>query len=305
MDQINNDEIGRVFGNCITYKSASSEFVALDDLFDGLKLSGYRFSKEQDSSERMSLPFLIIEKSNVRTALEEICGEEKTNLGTMCSISGNIADNKVFNMRFFDSQYHEGKLGYHPSRILSSEDIIANPALMIFLLGEMSPFSFYAGRIGPIDDSSIKITGICSSSYKMAELNPNSGKPTIILDQDAKSIAEKQAINILSDLPDICLDAPQHRFSYLSTTLFRHEWSMKSRLSLSFDDLVLSVDNVPLYRTEIVNYTEQKLEKLRRNLGLFLGGPKKRKQMLDGIAQYEDKLASGKSEYYSVIRLIK
>ena len=49
--------------------------------------------------------------------------------------------------RLIEEEYQDRKLGLHPSSILTSQDLNANPELLVLLLGEVDPFFYYHGNI--------------------------------------------------------------------------------------------------------------------------------------------------------------
>jgi hypothetical protein len=276
------EEIERVWSNTRTFKTAESEVVVLYDLFNGLKESGYAYSKSQATSEQLGVPFLIIDKTFVKETLEEICGEHNLVLGTGCQVP-NYEENRVFNMRISDSSYEGGKLGLHPSSVLTSQDLLKNHELMILLLGELSNCAYYSRNL-KFDSPNVMFT-----YHNMSA-------------EEATERAKMWAVALLS----LCspLFEERSRVSDVYITYFSHERNLGGKINLTFNSPTLFVNGIALYEIGIFNRSERMLKELEDKFASLKGNLKAQQQLMAGIEHYRRIINSGKSEYSPLFKIL-
>src|SRR3989338_1290036 len=133
--RLTEDRSEEVWQNTRRFDTATSEVATLYDLLQGLKRSGipnlgdFLYEGPQ---------YTVIQRERLGYALDKIVVNWRGKLAARA----DFGDGK---------DYDGGSLGYIPSVLLSSEDLIHNPELLELLIGELYPPQVYYRNLATMD----------------------------------------------------------------------------------------------------------------------------------------------------------
>jgi len=275
------EEIDRVWENTRTYRTADSEVALLTDFCDGLKKSGYLYSKAQEGGEQRSLEFVIFKKEDATRVLEVLCKYPHFAVGSMDSIPYEEGV-PAFTMRFYDGNYKDGQMGYHPSSVLTSEDLVANSELLYLLLREAEGFDSRRAYI------------ISDSKNKEFTIEGYSGD---ILSTQRFGFSQEEALELAKEYANLVswLNLPDKRreLRYMRTVDFEHERTMGGKLGIEFDDPYLTVEGKRLFEVGAMSRGPTEVRNLEGRLP---------KDIIDYF--YLGKLESGEELYFPLFKTL-
>ncbi len=297
-------EIDEIWGNTKRRNTATnSEVAVLFDLAEGLKKSGYKYNS-QTAEEQRRTSFVIVDRSSVGQTLELLCSGKMINcLGTGCSMLGNYLENdRAFGIRLNGDEYRGGNLGLHPSSVLNSQDFVSNPELLVLLVGELSPESYFSGNIKTDSKNKEIIVESYCRYIDDNETEPmNRFKERNLSETEAFNLAVKSASAVSS------LSSLEKRSKYsndLPMIYFEFERSIGGNMGLNFENPYLTIDEKPLYKIGTINQNLIKKRVAQENLARVGSNQKAQRQIEQAIRTYDQNLALGKGAYFPMFTML-
>ncbi len=278
--KLNEAEIERIWNNTKRWEIANSEVAVLFDLAEGLKKSGYKPSW-QIRDEQRDASFLLLDKNSVKQALDIICYYQS------------------FILRFNGEEYRDGKLGLHPSSVLSSRDLRSNPELLVLLIGEVEP-SFYQKRNIKTDFENKEI--IVEHYFHYID-EKETGMKKFKKRDFSKSDAFDSAVDFASAVSS--LSSPEERNKHsgdMSLVYFDWERNIGGKLGLEFENPYLTVDGKPLYEIGAINQNLMKKREVQKRFGLVRSSMAVQ-QIGETILAYEKNISSEKGAYFPIFTM--
>ncbi len=280
-------ETDRIWDNTKRWKTADSEVAVLYDFTSALLKCGYRPNshESQGGGVRYDDSLVILEKSGVEQAFDNLCNTPA---------------------RFDNNQYRDGKLGLHPSSILSSRDLMSNPELMVLLLGEIYPRD-YLFKKGIKTDSENK--EIIIENYRFVSEDRCEGDNCPFRKLAKYDLSRKEALDSAAKLAASvsALSSLEKRLEVSDVDnkySFEFERNIGGKLELGFENPYLTVGGKPLYETGAINQNLMKKREAEKRLA-SLDNPKAKQQVETAIANYEANIESEKGAYFPMFKILK
>ncbi len=264
---IHPQEVQRILSNTRTYKTTTKEIVALHDLFYGLMASDYTYSPYH-SSEKENVPHMVMETKDAKKALDEICGVSNLVLGSCCTI-GEIFNDMVFNMRISHASYDGGKLGYNPSSLLTSQDLLDNPSTFSLILAQLTR---NYDTVHMDEKAEIKVMGRGN-------------------ERDARRLAARLD-NLYTNYED-----HTNQVRYNKNRILTPAASLKVEFPLVY------VDETPMFMLRTVSHNERMIDELIEKM-TTLKSPKTKGLLAYGIKLHTGWIKEGREEHYVVCQIL-
>ncbi len=300
MAKMDEAEIDRIWKNTRKYRTSNSEVAVLFDLGEGLKESGYKYS-DQLEDEQWNSSFVMVNRNTAGQALEILCDNAYGRRGTSSVMLKNYKkSDPAFSMRLNGEEYNDGKLGFHPSSVLESQDLVGNPELMVLLVGELSPRSYFSGEI----KTDSKNKEIVVEYYKYYIDDKERGidrfKKRDLTESEALASAANIAstVSMLSSLENRAKDS-----SDMSLIYFDWERNIGGKLGLGFENPYLTISGKPLYEIGAINQNIMKRREVEKRFS-HVNNSRAVQQIGKAIENYEKNIDSGKGPYFPMFKVL-
>ena len=227
-----------------------------------------------------------MDKKNAGKALETICTGAEWRMGTGCFIPEYEEGDPAFSVRFCDSDYEGGKLGLPPSVVLSSEDLLSNPELLIFLLGESEGY-----RQHRMDNNKILwFSGL--HRRRNEDVKQKSIKRAYVLSSEVASLASKERRNEIGGW----------RFN---TSPYKQLRDKASGLEIEFKEPQILVAGKPLYEIDIISNSSLALKEIEEKMEKLEHNSKAMQQLENGRRIHKERMAGLDDSFYPTFTIME
>ena len=271
--KISDSEQERVWSNTERFRTADSEVATIYALLRGLSRSGY---PNLGCYLYEGPQYTVIKKEALPVALDEIIVEVPDNKGN--NILASEAD-------FGDyCPYHDGKLGYSPSVLLTSDDIHTNPELLSLLIGETMPcLTYYEGYV-TIDKENLEIIPYYKKVTDKNIFNFNKG--------ESHEWSEKMTRKMCSGIEK------------MKNTEGYHSYGKRSTIDMDFREGNIRISGIPLFDVVTMGYSELRIRDLNKRLKVA-PNEKARVGIKKAIFRHLENLKGGSGEYFPCYKILK
>ncbi len=298
-------ELDRIWGNTPKYPTATSEIATLPDLYLGLEKSSYSQASFQKSEQLHScIELVVFGRAELNGVLETLETNKKFSF-----------DNMWVSNRINGIAYDDKKLGVHPSSILNSSDLSANPMLLMLLIGELYQDHYFDRNIIYDEDNrEIILKGfdkntICDESglyifLKDYRIDGDYSNESITNLNSSEAIekAQKTASNLirLSSLEE------RNKMDHIEDTpKFEKELELGGNLGLSLKGNKLYVDGKPIYDVCQIPNALINLRTIEKRLEEYQGKDDRAKSGINyGIEMNRKRIDNDEGPHYPMFKIL-
>ncbi len=264
--KISDSEQERVWKNTERFRTADSEVATIYELLRGLHRSGY---PNWGCYFCEGPQYTIIQKESLPAALDEIIIEMPVKNGVPFLMS--LAD-------FGDySAYENGKLGYYPSVLLTSNDIHANPESLSLIIGELMDCVVYYDGYVTIDRKNREIIPFYKKQTSKNIFNLNK--------KEASEWSEELARKMCS------------RIEKMKNSEGYHSYGRRSTIDMDFREGNIHISGIPLFEAGTIGYSELRIRDLNKRLKVA-PNEKARIRIENAISGHLGNLKEGGGDYF-------